>query len=124
MNTDRYRFRVWDKVNKRYLPTCDIAIDSVFRGYLWDRDHDEWVWYSNDLLIEQCTGLRDKNGKLIYEGDRVESHDMFDDLYVFNVEWFQGKMVLRSTPNSAPVLVGNSLSYEIIGNIHEEKGAK
>ena len=118
MNVDRFKFRVWDVLKRKYC-NDEVAIRQDGTAYI-----GECMLEREYFRIEQCAGLHDKNGKLIYEGDRVESHDMFDDLYVFNVEWFQGKMVLRSTPNSAPVLVWDSLSYEIIGNIHEKEGAK
>lgn len=33
----------------------------------------------DDVIIEQCTGLRDKNGKLIFEGDIIKIPDKWDD---------------------------------------------
>lgn len=123
-----------------------------FRAKIKNPHVDEWVYgylvsecYINEKnklgytpvrkeTVGQYTGLHDKNGKEIYEGDIIEfSYDMFIgnfDTFVakgkivfeegaFYVEVFENE---RTTEDEAYLLYSINLdTIEVIGNIYENK---
>ena len=105
MNNNRFRFRVWMHDHKEYLP--DNAIDD------YKLDNKGRLWYCgmtphivNNCIIEQCTGVKDKNGTLVFEGDVINISKTPVTLQTF----FAG-LELGLDPTE----------IEIIGNIHKEK---
>lgn len=102
---DRFKFRVWDKVFNKYW--TDAAIKENAAWLLFpDNDNIE------NIEIEQCTGLKDKNGNLIFEGDVVSL-----DKYNYSVLWNDCWCAFRQ--RSGQITHANSSCYEIVGNIHE-----
>ena len=134
MNKDRFKFRVWDKFMQGYVK------ENLGEKYVWIEDDGQLGAGIDDdsCILEQCTGLKDKNGNLIYEGDivRFEIVDADSALgktfericeicfgkgdypYSFvckNDAYCRGYALLSS-------ILGQEIeSIEIIGNIHKQK---
>lgn len=120
---ERLMFRVWDENKKSYRDDYDIQKDgqvtlrNMFNGFDITKHPDRYV-------IEQCTGIRDKNGKLVFEGDVIHYH-----IETNNGEVIEENIAMNWYPNcmgfdawqEADVIESDG---EIIGNIHEMEDYK
>ncbi|HFI0137683.1 TPA: YopX family protein [Streptococcus suis] len=117
------KFRAWDKIRNRISEVERIYIDT--KGVRLRDENGEYWRRSDDVILMQSTGLVDKNGKEIFEGDVVEFEDADDIENVYTnrgvVEWCQGGFTVtnRATVSMDDLLDGDKLELEIIGNIYE-----
>lgn len=116
------KFRLWDDNTKRWVSrgeSVEIAFSQSF---------PESIKAEANFYLEQYTGLTDKNGKEIYEGDIVK----FDcgDQTPAEVVYQAGSYFLRATDDGSlfydpeagkPCPLGwfETWGLEVIGNIHE-----
>ena len=121
---DRFKFRAWDKIKGTYIYDAEQVYDepgirAECFGYMLDDT------YGSEYIVEQCTSLKDKNGKLVYEGDILGG--VLACTYIQWCEDCKG-FQLKNCLGECMCCPGDIFWYdvieddgelEVIGNIHE-----
>lgn len=118
------KFRAWDKLRKRISVVDRIYFDT--EGVQLRDDGGLYWRHFREVILMQSTGLKDKNGKEIFEGDIVQFEDCSeasDFLYINTgiIEWCQGgfHVTNRDSVLMEDLLDGDSLDVTILGNVYE-----
>lgn len=86
-------------------------------------------WVAEDIYqasIGQYTGLKDKNGIKIFEGDIIEFKDSFEDIFADKPEVVRREVVFDTEqlwfhPRDSSVILHRQFNedFTVIGNIHD-----
>ena len=115
------KFRAWHKKDgiMRMVTAIDF-VQSPPQVAIGNQglDSRDWWWECNTLLM-QYTGLKDKNGKEIYEGDVVKIPDR-----VLHIVGFRRGMFCWENLRPDIPIVENLEEHEceVIGNVYENPG--
>jgi hypothetical protein len=73
MNPPAFRFRFWNTIARRYQPASMYALtgDGLLMGRdeRWDWEPDQTPLDKTCVIVERWTGLKDRTGRDIFEGD-------------------------------------------------------
>ena len=119
---DRFKFRVWKGQENRMVYDVTYLNPLILDPAIKEENKHN--------ILMQCTGLNDKNGKLIYESDIVRFKDnitingskthiaVIEHNETFNTFMYHAECMGLYTVNKAQ---NEKFNVEVIGNIYENK---
>lgn len=112
---DRFKFRIWDLEQKKFFSYDDFRKFDV--EFNFDPTTNEVVceYDKKRYVVIQSTGLKDKNGKLVFECDIVK----YDHEALHQVKWCYNCFLLKPCFKNGYTLGIVDDEIEIIGNIYE-----
>lgn len=116
-------FRAYDSGSLSYMYQPEEVM--VCDGNIWIIDEDsvagEWI-VNNDIHLMQSTGLRDKNGKEVFEGDIVKmAKDVYSEpTYYEVVRHYGGAYRIESKQHGCELWLRHT-DCEVVGNVYENK---
>ena len=127
------KFRAWDKIKKLMLNVDEITFPQG--GIHWSDGSttEGWVMVNDGfkhklketVILMQYTGLKDKNGKEICEGDIALMKNVVIDFgypevdFVYEIKYVGSGFYLCNAGGGMESVDSKPKSYEIIGNIYE-----
>lgn len=112
---DRFKFRFWDTKTENIITMNERL---MYTGRNFNLDLGNMIYTSKRFVTMQSTGLKDKNGKLIYEGDIVKTRDGVLNKVFWENEYAQ----FLSQEIGGFEVCSDFMDYEdieVIGNIYE-----
>lgn len=113
---DRFQFRVWNKVTNSYTRSFS------FTGLVYnDGKFRLFGSTCENIIIEQCTGIKDINGEFIYEGDIINiSEGGFNDNLAVHWSSMLCMFVLNAEcPHGIHINMITAKTMKVVGNIHQ-----
>ena len=121
----RPKFRAWNKHGQKMFANDELII---WNGNVYANDSKKLTcnnlkgWSIDDEYLMQSTGLKDKNGIEIFEGDIVR---FFDSLYTVFYDISEGSYRLKPHDDRWVVDYMSNFSseesFEVVSNIYENK---
>lgn len=125
------KYRAWDKTHKKLGLIDADMVDGLFQSVkIFDEDGDDWQESENFILM-QSTGLKDKNDVEIFEGDVVRFSHLSGHLFngfINRVAWDKHNAAFKLVPLDMTWsdtyfsnFEGDTLkSLEVVGNVYEK----
>ena len=112
------KFRAWDKENEKMMKVSSLSLENKEIAV---RENGTYHFFRlQNLELMQYTGIKDKNGKEIYEGDIVILNDAEEESRCV-IKYKYGSYILVDGDLRENLSNVEDRFLEVIGNIYENK---